>query len=212
MLATLMPLQRLTTASMSVVVAHHPKRGETIPGQAARGSGALSGFVDILIEMDFFNRDDDSDRRRKLRAFARHPETPRRLVIEWTADGTDYRSHGTFADVEFHQTWQTIQAVLADAPQKLTRRQLLDAWPDREAPPALGTLWSWLDRAVAQGLACRDGSGRRNDPYYYWLPGQLEQWHADPTASHLLAQIEALRKLSAPPRPCPQTESNENEG
>ena len=42
------------------------------------------------------------------------------------------------------------------------------------------TLWRWLDRAVSQGLVCREGAGRKNDPYRYWLAEQEEQWLQDP--------------------------------
>src|SRR5439155_12284867 len=68
MLATMLLLQRLTALGMSVLVLHHPKKGETIAGQAARGSGALSAYVDILVEMELYNRSDDKDRRRRLQA------------------------------------------------------------------------------------------------------------------------------------------------
>jgi hypothetical protein len=53
-------------------------------GKAARGSGALSGYADIVIEMRAFPKAGPEDRRRRLWAWSRYPETPRRLVIEWT--------------------------------------------------------------------------------------------------------------------------------
>src|SRR5205085_975835 len=37
MLELLMPLQRLTALGMSVLVLHHPRKGATLAGQAARG-------------------------------------------------------------------------------------------------------------------------------------------------------------------------------
>jgi RecA-family ATPase len=43
MLAALLPLQRLTTRGISVLVLHHPRKGESAPGRAARGRGALAG-------------------------------------------------------------------------------------------------------------------------------------------------------------------------
>jgi len=42
----------------------------------------------------------DGDRRRRLWGFSRHPETPRQLVIELTADGTDYTALGDFTEPE----------------------------------------------------------------------------------------------------------------
>lgn len=39
MLDTLLPLQRLTSQGMSVLVLHHPRKGDVIAAQAARGMG-----------------------------------------------------------------------------------------------------------------------------------------------------------------------------
>src|SRR5437879_2901396 len=50
MLKTLQPLDALTARGMSVWISHHPSKGRARRGQAARGSGALSGFVDIILE------------------------------------------------------------------------------------------------------------------------------------------------------------------
>ena len=47
MLDGLTPLQRLTAAGIAVLLLHHPRK---LDGQP-RGSGALPGFADILIEM-----------------------------------------------------------------------------------------------------------------------------------------------------------------
>lgn len=52
-----------------------------MPGQAARGSGALAAFVDIVVEMTWYDRRSDGDRCGRLRAFSHHLETPRHMVI-----------------------------------------------------------------------------------------------------------------------------------
>ncbi len=56
MLAALLPLQRLTNRGVSVLVQHHPRKRDTAAGLAARGSGALSGFTDVLVEMEVASR------------------------------------------------------------------------------------------------------------------------------------------------------------
>src|SRR5438034_4188389 len=94
MLAALLPLQALTAAGLCVLILHHPTKGNPMPGQAARGSGALAGCVDIILEMRPFAPGDADDRRRLLQGYSRHDETPRTLAIEWTADGADYRVLG----------------------------------------------------------------------------------------------------------------------
>src|SRR5262249_33449033 len=91
----LLPLQRLTNLGMGVLLSHHPAKGVPLPGQAARGSGALSGFADIIVEKTWCTRvPDPTDRRRKLLAFSRYEDTPAQAVIELNPEGTDYSVHG----------------------------------------------------------------------------------------------------------------------
>jgi hypothetical protein len=198
MLEFLMPLRRLTALGLCVLLLHHPAKAETAAGCFARGSGALSGFADILIEQHWYTRADDADRRRRLLAFSRYEETPRQLVIELNADGTDYLGHGSFLEEEFMQSWTILRAVLADAPRKLTRRQVARSWPPDAEAPAPATLWRWLERAVGQGLMLREGSGRRRDPFRYWLPGQEEQWKVPRWQKELEALNERLMKSDGP--------------
>jgi hypothetical protein len=174
-----LPLTRLTTLGVAVLVLHHPRKGEPAPGQAARGSGALSGFVDILIEMRHYRRAGDNDRRSRLLAFSRHEATPRELVIELNADGTDYLAHGDFVSEEFARSWEVLRSVLAAAEWKLTRRPLRERMPSLR-PPDEATLWRWQERAAERGLVCRDGDGRRGSAYRYWLPGQEKKWRNNP--------------------------------
>jgi hypothetical protein len=169
MLEALTPLQRLTNRGLSVLVMHHPSKDDPPIGQAARGSGALSGYVDILMEMRFCPNAPDDDRRRRLYAFSRFDDTPRQRLIELTADGTDYLSHGTFEEDDFATQWQTVQAILAAAPGALSRADIRRFWPHAQVPDAT-TICRWLERAVALGLVCKDGRGLRNHPFRYRLP------------------------------------------
>jgi hypothetical protein len=178
MLRPLQPLRRLTEQGVSVLIAHHPKKGVTLPGQAARGSGALAGFVDIIVEMDAVSPRPD-DRRRLLRAFSRHSATPPSLVIEWTADGTDYRSLGPSAELTYAQGWPLVHALLEQSERPLTRRDILSRWPESALAPAKLTLWKWLGRAVEERRVLCSGRGTRRDPFHYQLPGMVEKWHRD---------------------------------
>jgi hypothetical protein len=182
MLEALAPLQRLTTAGLAVLILHHPRRGKSPAGQAARGSGALSAFADILIEMRHYRRASDPNRRRKLQAFSRYPDTLRQLVIELNADATDYASLGSFEEEEFAVSWLLLHDLLQTAPAKWARRDILRHWP-APSPPDPTTLFRWLQRAVAQGLLRQTGRGARNDPFRYWLPSQETTWLNDPLAS-----------------------------
>src|SRR4029077_9289875 len=74
MVDSLLPLRELTAEGLSVALLHHPRKGVTLAGQSARGSGARPSHVDIVIEKSFYNAADDQDRRRWLRSYSRYDE------------------------------------------------------------------------------------------------------------------------------------------
>ena len=136
----------------------------------------LAGHADIIIEMSCIGLAVDGDRRRCLTGLSRHRETPRSLVIELNADGTDYACMGEMAVDDFRSSWDVLFGVLDEAQRKETRKNILKLWPDDHPKPKEITLWRWLDRAVAERRVLRGGCGRRNDPFVFWLPGKEEQW------------------------------------
>jgi hypothetical protein len=186
LLECLTPLQRLTTAGVAVLLPHHPRKGKTVAGQAARGSGALPGFVDIIIEMGYFALPDDQDRRRRLVAFSRHNDTPRHLLIEFQADGTDYVVLPSGPENDLGDGWPGVASTLSEAYTKLTRQEILDQWPPDYPKPDRTTLWRWLSRAAAQGFVRQEGAGRPRDPFRYWLPEREAMMRPDGASAEAL--------------------------
>jgi hypothetical protein len=178
MLKTLLPLQRLTALGLSVLLLHHPRKGPVVMGQAARGSGALSGYVDIIIEMQRVSRRNLKDRRRRLLAYSRHETTPTSRAIELTDDGTDYRFLGESTELDFEHGWPLLKNLLAEAAGPLTREELHRDWPEGLFRAGKLTLWRWLARAVKERLVECHGAGSRTEPYRYKLPGMEMQWQA----------------------------------
>ncbi|HKI36576.1 MAG TPA: AAA family ATPase, partial [Gemmataceae bacterium] len=176
MLEALLPLQHLTERGMAVLLLHHPRKGAPADAQAARGTGALAGYADIVLEMRHYTRAAEDDRRRVLHGYSRHEQTPRVRVIELNPEGTDYRCLGALADLEFEETWEQLRRLFEAAHSKRTRAEVLAAWPVDAVAPNEGTLWRWLDQAVARGLLRCEGAGRKTAPFRYWLPGQEEKW------------------------------------
>jgi hypothetical protein len=199
MMEALLPLRRLSQLGLSVLLSHHPAKGVLLPGQAARGSGALAAFTDINLEMSWYRGNEPTDRRRRLLAHSRYEETPRQLVLELTPEGNDYLVHGDFSADEFTQNWERLRVVLEDAPGKRTRQQLRSDWPADFPCPSDATLARWLQRGVAGGLICQEGTGRRADPFRYWLPGQEARWRQDPlyAFNQLLEEDRQLRERLA---------------
>lgn len=211
------PLQQLTAAGAAVLILHHPKKGVPVAGQTARGSGALMGAADVLMEMDRVGGAADDDRRRRLWGFSRHPETPRQLVIELTADGTDYAALGDFAAPEEADQWPVLLGVLEEAQKKLTRQEVLAHWPADHPRPNDVTLWRWLEKAVAAGRLLRAGTGRKNSPWVYWLAGMEAKWANDPRARYLakltpLPELAPLEDVFGLTEPAPRGRSKKGGG
>jgi hypothetical protein len=181
MLHAITPLQRLTAEGVSILLPHHPRKHASPAGLAARGSGALPSFVDILIEMERFDPTDGLDRRRRLRAFSRFRETPVHSVIELNEEGTDYLHIGDYVQSEYADGWERLRYMLENAPCKLRCEEIYEDWPADDYPrPSGTTLRRWLDKAAADGRVAREGAGRSKSPFLYWLPGKEAEWIDDP--------------------------------
>jgi hypothetical protein len=220
LLECLTPLRRLTSAGMSVLLVHHPRKGKALAGQAARGSGALPSFVDILIEMGYHRHPDDVDRRRRLLAFSRHDETPRHLLLELQSDGRDYTVLADGPQADFGEGWLVVLDMLETATAKLTRQAILEDWPAGHDRPVATTLWRWLDIAARQGQVQQEGTGRPRDPFRYWLPErqalmrpdggtreELQAWN-DRVTAEVFARLElrGAAEPAPPPAPAPLDE------
>jgi hypothetical protein len=180
MLDALLQLQRLSGRGMAVLLLHHPSKGRTLDGQAARGSGALDGAVDISLEMRHLKRASDADRRRVLYGYSRHERTPLSHVIELSADGTDYRSLGALTDLEFEATWERLRRLFAAAGAAQTQREVAAQLAATGEKPGTATPWRWLSQAVSRGLLLREGTGTKASPYHYRLPDQEGARPGDP--------------------------------
>jgi len=193
MLAALAPLRRLTALGAAVLLLHHPRKADAAP----RGSGALPAFADVLLELGGVQPSEGADRRRRLRATGRFPETGGGAMIELAADGTDY---AVLPEVDrpaesFAAGWPVLRQVLEDARHRLTRKEVIAGWPDDYPRPSATQLWQWLDRAVAAGLVKRTGAGRKRDPFQYWLCGRTDEPWANALGLEDLPPLEELSRL-----------------
>ncbi len=165
MLDFLMPLQAFTRQGLAVLLLHHPRKSDGGEGRAARGSGALPGFVDIVLEMRRPEGDTHS-RVRTLTALSRFRETPAQLCIELTAAGDDYRLLDSRPDAALPPLGRTIQVILAAADQPLSVPQIVARWPAGQAPPTLRSVRSILSTGLNVQWT-RTGEGTRSSPYRY---------------------------------------------
>jgi len=169
MLRMLKRLEPLTQAGVAVLLLHHPPKGPVQPGQAARGTGALTGYADVIVEMRMLLHAARDDRRRRLSAWSRLRGTPHERVIELTPAGDQFTACHELVDEEQHYGLQMALQVLTRVDRRMACDEILREWPERRKPPR-GTLASWLERAVSAGTLLRRGAGRRGDPYLYMYP------------------------------------------
>jgi hypothetical protein len=176
LLTMLHPLQRLAANGVAVLLLHHPRKKSSDEGSSARGSGALLGFVDIILELSRLGRLNSDARRRKLIAFSRYEATPYRLYYQWDPATAEFQVLADPHDRRFRDNWPSLLAMLGKRKQAATHLEILMDWPpDREKPPAT-VLYEWLNRATEEKLVRREGTGRRSDPYCYRLPNQDDKY------------------------------------
>jgi hypothetical protein len=126
MLDCLLPLQALANLGPAIWLLHHPAKGRRADGQTARGTGALAGFADIVMELSHYRRPRNPDRRRRICGYSRYPETPRHLILELNAEGTDYAVRSAAAAVPSLESWPEVHDILAGAYRKLSQQDILD--------------------------------------------------------------------------------------
>lgn len=164
MMEALLPLQAIAEAGAAVLVLHHPRKGDGGEAQASRGSGAMPGFVDVILELRRYDAKAVTDPRRVLRAYSRFDETPAETVIELRDDG--YHCIGSRADAKREDRWEVIAGLLSDAPK--TVEEALALWPDGGCPrPGLRTLRGDLLAGAAHQHWDRIGRGKKGDPYRF---------------------------------------------
>jgi archaellum biogenesis ATPase FlaH len=162
------PLRDLSEAGAAVLIVMHPRKGGGAEATATRGSGALPGFVDVIVELRRHNAEDSHDRRRLLTAYGRFDGIPPETVIELTDTG--YAIIGERAEVRAADE-QTIILNLLPADGRglgLDAEAIRERWP---AEPTIGLrrLRGLLIQGVEQHKWKRRGMGVKGDPFTFTL-------------------------------------------
>ena len=171
------PLHRLTSAGVSALLLHHPRKKPSEPGHSARGTGALLGFVDIALELNRYGRLRSDARRRQIVALSRNPRTPERLAYEWEPSTGLFTDLGDPGSIQFEQNWAQVLQILQQRHVAATHRDLLMDWPSDQDKPAASVLYEWLNRAFAEKRVRREGAGTRTDPWRYRLENEEDQYY-----------------------------------
>ncbi|HEY4429234.1 MAG TPA: AAA family ATPase [Solirubrobacteraceae bacterium] len=178
-------MQPLVDAARDVatLVPLHQRKGGGEDGEGVRGSGAIAGTADIVLELERTQQ----PRERVLLALSRYPTTPGSLVIHHDAATGAWAAiaEGERADARTVSDRLAILAALRDG-DALTRGELEQAVgsPERQ--------WhSTLDDLISGGDVHRDGRGVKGDPHRFSIlrsvsaqPGAQQARSKDSFSAH----------------------------
>jgi hypothetical protein len=171
------PLQELAAAGVAVLVLHHPRKEAAEEGHTARGSGALLGYVDVILELHRYGKLKSDFARRRLVALSRHRATPASLIYEWTPGTPTFTALPDPLLLRFQDNWQQVHAILERMKDAVTHKELLRDWPEGQAKPSATVLYEWLNRATESKLVRRLGCGTRLEPYCYRLKNEDDDYY-----------------------------------
>jgi hypothetical protein len=156
--AMMQPLRDAARTGLAVLGVLHQRKGGGEDGEAVRGSGAITGAVDVVLELERGERPSE----RVLLALSRYPSTPGSLLIErdpetgaWGAIAEGKRGDG--AVIGWTERILTATRVSGEGLTLDELGETLGA-DRRKWHPTLAKLLA--DESIA-----RTGKGTRSDPY-----------------------------------------------
>lgn len=161
--AALMPLHQISEKS-ALWLLHHNRKGDGTEATASRGSGALTAFVDTIMEFRRFDASLHSDRRRVLRSYGRYDQTVPEVVIELGDNG--YVQLGEKATVRSVDLINEVYAVLPTEQPGIT---IADIYAGLDSTPDKRLLLKCLHAGVERGALAKTGKGVKGDPFHFWL-------------------------------------------
>ena len=156
---------------IAVVVEFHDRKSGGDPGDATRGSSAFAGAVDIIADLRRLGGD-GQERRREIVAVGRFDDTPDKVIVELSGNG--YRLLGDAGAVAREDAKASIREALG-SDRHMTEKQLAEELGDRVKKTTLGTA---LREMVSAGDVGREGDGKRNSPYLYFLSPSAPSYRA----------------------------------
>lgn len=175
-LAAIGALQEAAATGLAVQVVSHQRKSPGRFGEAVRGSNALTGAVDIIVELERSPSFRDPNMR-VLRAVSRYEETPEDLVVALTDEGYEVRGDSEHAQAT--EDRRCIRAAIRETGSATTNDLVeLTGLPNATVSRLAAALYE------AEEIG-RTGAGKRNDP---------RVWHSEivsPTFDSLVGETKA---------------------
>lgn len=175
----LVPLYNFTENGIAVLLIHHFRKGGGDQAQASRGSGALPGFVDNIIE--FTRNEKGTTTQRILRTYGRFDEVIPEIVIELTAEG-EYITLGPPWKVSKNARLQAIMDIFAESKVELSAKEVFNTWIRTGADINLRSVQRYVRELFEKGflvLVKEETVVRKKTPFYAQKLGFQKQTTMD---------------------------------
>lgn len=160
-ISALNPLRGVAEAGAAVLLIHHLRKSDGSQGTGTRGSGALTGFVDIILELRRHNANDSSDTRRTLTAYGRYEGIPAETVVDLGPEG--FTMLGDRVAVQQTDLTDSIAGLLPPIGKGRTVDELREAWPT-SPKPGKARLLAALNAGIEVEAWMASGKGVKGDP------------------------------------------------
>ena len=165
-------LRPLTEVGRAVALLHQPAKRRNDDFNF-RGYGAVDGDPEVFIEIKRLTEQGSNDRQRIIQVRSRLDYTPPRRMVELNPEGTVLTELPMpVVDGTFETGWAALEFLLEDARERMTVTDIFTSWLPDFWKPSLITLRRWLDQAVRENRLEKFGTGKRNSPFRYALPGK----------------------------------------
>jgi hypothetical protein len=164
--AAMQPLLDATRDGLAVLSSLHLRKAGGEDGDSLRGSSAIAGAADIVLELERLQ----DPTQRLLLALSRFPSTPGSLLVDRDPATGAWRALSEGGRTEGRALRDRQALISALDGESLTREELEEAIgaPQRQWHAQLKVL-------LAEGVAQQTGAGKKGDPYRFTLSGDSAQ-------------------------------------
>lgn len=162
----LVPLYTFSENNIAVLLVHHFRKGGGDQAQASRGSGALPGFVDNIIE--FTRNDNGLPTQRVLKTYGRFDEVIPSVVIDLTSEGV-YKTLGNPWEVSKSARMQKILDILHESTQPMTAKEVYNSWSAEGLTVNLRSIQRYIKELTTGNIleiVKEEVVARKNVPFY----------------------------------------------
>jgi hypothetical protein len=171
--AAMTPCQDAAHDGLCVIVARHDRKSGGEVGESGRGTSAISGDVDVILQLRRPEGNQPASRR-VIESLSRYSETPEKVVVELTDEG-----YVLLGEAEAVALADGVRIVSAHLGGEFEQKE---SWTTDELVEATELTRATVQRALRElryrGEVVESGRGVRGDPHRYSIPeGVSAQTH-----------------------------------